>query len=338
MVLGLTQTVRFARPGWPRFVVSGLHKNASLLALVVLAIHVLTAILDSYAPIHLIDAFIPFVSQYRPLWLGLGALALDLMIAVAVTSLVRDRIGLRTWRAVHWTAYACWPLAVLHGIGSGSDTKLSWVLVLNALCAAAVLIALCWRLASGWSGANATRRGVALIAAIALPAAAVAWTIDGPLRPGWARRAGTPAALLGSHLSGSAARTPIGTSAASPTQTQLVIPFHGTFDGTKQESGSLRGGQVSVTIAGPVSGSEPATLKIVLVGQPSSRGGVQLASSRVTLGPPTQPDQLQGQVSELNGSTIVAALAGDGKAQLTATVQLQLTDTSAVTGTVEVVT
>ena len=109
----------------------GLHKNVSLLALVVLAIHILTVVVDSYAPVHLIDAFVPFISGDRPIWLGLGALAFDLMIAVIVTSLLRDRIGLRTWRAVHWTAYASWPLAIVHGIGTGSDTKLGWVLVLN---------------------------------------------------------------------------------------------------------------------------------------------------------------------------------------------------------------
>src|ERR1700721_2878225 len=89
MVLGLTQAVRFARPGWPRFVVSALHKNASLLAVVVLAVHITTAALDSYAPIRVVDVFVPFVGKYRPLWLGLGALAVDLLIALAVTSLLR---------------------------------------------------------------------------------------------------------------------------------------------------------------------------------------------------------------------------------------------------------
>jgi predicted ferric reductase len=110
MVLGLTQAVRFARPGWPRFVVSALHKNASLVALVLLVIHIVTSLLDTYAPIRIVDVFIPFVSQYRPVWLGLGALSLDLLIAVLVTSLLRERLGHRAWRAVHWAAFACWPL------------------------------------------------------------------------------------------------------------------------------------------------------------------------------------------------------------------------------------
>ena len=161
MVLGLTQAVRFARPGWPRFVVAALHKNASLLAVAALAVHIVTAVLDSYAPIHIADVFIPFVSKYRPFWLGLGAVAVDLLIALVVTSLLRERLGQRAWRAVHWAAYACWPVAVLHGLGTGSDTKLGWVLVLNLVCIASVLLALWWRLAQGWSVANTAGRGAA---------------------------------------------------------------------------------------------------------------------------------------------------------------------------------
>ena len=147
MVLGLTQAVRFARPGWPRFVISALHKNAALLAVALLVVHVLTALVDSYAAIRIVDIFIPFVSTYRPLWLGFGAIALDLFVALLATSLLRERLGLRAWRAVHWAAYACWPLAVVHGLGTGSDTRLGWVLFINSVCVGAVLAALWWRLA-----------------------------------------------------------------------------------------------------------------------------------------------------------------------------------------------
>ena len=69
----------------------------------------------------LVDVVVPFVGAYRPFWLGLGALALDLLAALIVTSLLRARIGLRAWRAVHWVAYACWPVALVHGLGTGSD-------------------------------------------------------------------------------------------------------------------------------------------------------------------------------------------------------------------------
>ena len=95
----------------------------SLLVIVFLVIHIVTSVLDSFAPISLTAAVIPFVSSYRPLWLGLGTLSFDLILALAITSLIRRRLGYATWRAVHWLAYASWPVAVLHGLGTGSDTK-----------------------------------------------------------------------------------------------------------------------------------------------------------------------------------------------------------------------
>jgi len=140
-LLGITTAVRWASTRWPRFVVEGLHKNVSLLSIVFLGVHIATAVLDGFVPIRWIDAVVPFASQYRPFWMGLGALSFDLLIAVAVTSLVRVRLGYRTWRAVHWLAYACWPIAVIHGLGTGSDTSQGWMQILDLAAVAAVAAA-----------------------------------------------------------------------------------------------------------------------------------------------------------------------------------------------------
>jgi predicted ferric reductase len=140
-VLGITTAVRWATARWPRFVVEGLHKNASLLSVVFLAVHIVTAIVDGFVPIRWIDAVVPFAGQYKPFWLGLGALAFDLLLAVIVTSLVRVRIGHATWRAVHWLAYACWPVAVIHGLGIGSDTGQPWMVAIDLAAIAAVAAA-----------------------------------------------------------------------------------------------------------------------------------------------------------------------------------------------------
>ena len=141
VVLGVTTAVRWSSPRWPRFIVEGLHKNVSLLSMVFLAVHIVTAIADGFVPIRWIDAVVPFASQYRPFWLGLGALAFDMLIAVVITSLLRVRIGHRTWRAVHWLAYACWPVAVIHGLGTGSDTSQRWMLLIDLAAIAAVAAA-----------------------------------------------------------------------------------------------------------------------------------------------------------------------------------------------------
>lgn len=147
VVLGLLTAGRFARERWPRFLVEGLHRNVSLLASVFLLIHIATSVLDGFVPIHWLDAVVPFGAAYRPFWLGLGALSLDVFIAVAATSLVRRHLGLRVWRAVHWSVYACWLFAMLHSFGAGSDSGQGWMILIYLACGAAVLCALAWRLA-----------------------------------------------------------------------------------------------------------------------------------------------------------------------------------------------
>jgi DMSO/TMAO reductase YedYZ heme-binding membrane subunit len=190
MALGLLSSVRFQRPAWPRFVTQGLHRNLTLLALGFTAAHVLTTVLDSFVSIPLQDAFIPFISAYRPIWVGLGAIALDLMLALTVTSLLRTRMGLRSWRVVHWTAYLCWPVAVLHGLGTGTDTPVRWVLALTACCVLVVAALTTWRLVLAWPGRPAASTAGVVVLVVALIAGG-AWLRAGPLAPGWSARSGT---------------------------------------------------------------------------------------------------------------------------------------------------
>ena len=195
VVLGIMTSVRFASPAWPRFVTVSLHRNLSLLTITFTGLHVLTTVTDPFASISAVSAVVPFTSGYRRIWLGLGAVAFDLLLAVLVTSLLRTRIGPRTWRAVHWAGYACWPVALVHGLGTGTDGAARWVLAITAVCALAVVSAGAWRLAAGWP-AHAGLRVAAAAAAAAVALATAGWAWAGPLGPGWARRAGTPSALL----------------------------------------------------------------------------------------------------------------------------------------------
>jgi predicted ferric reductase len=137
-VLGVLSVARFESPGWPRFVTTGFHRNLSLLAVVFLALHIVTAVVDPYTSLGWVTSVIPFSSSYRTVWLGLGTVAFDLLLAVLLTSLLRNLIGRRAWRAVHWLAYASWPIAVVHGFGTGTDRWSDWLLVLNAVCILAV--------------------------------------------------------------------------------------------------------------------------------------------------------------------------------------------------------
>ncbi|WP_007514538.1 MULTISPECIES: ferric reductase-like transmembrane domain-containing protein [Pseudofrankia] len=145
VVLGIT--ARSGRPaaGLPGFALATVHRDASLLAVALLAVHVTTLVADPYAHIGALDVVLPFRANYRSLWVGLGTVALDLLVALVVTSLLRHRIGARAWRALHWAAYATWPLAFAHSLGSGSDVGTRWQLLVAVLCAAAVLLAVGWR-------------------------------------------------------------------------------------------------------------------------------------------------------------------------------------------------
>jgi DMSO/TMAO reductase YedYZ heme-binding membrane subunit len=126
--------------------VVSLHRNLSLLALTFLAVHICAAVIDPYAGIRWADVLIPFVSVYQPFWLGLGAVCIDLVIAVVVTSMLRHRMPLKLWRVLHWAGYGVYPVAVVHGLGiGGPDSRLNWVLACVVGCVLAVGTAVWWR-------------------------------------------------------------------------------------------------------------------------------------------------------------------------------------------------
>jgi len=174
VVLGVLTAGRFSGPAWPRFLTIGLHRNISLLAVAFLALHVGTTVVDSYTSIGLTDAVVPFLSSYKTFWLGLGAIACDLFLAVIVTSLLRQRLGHRAWRAVHWGGYLCWPVALVHGAGIGTDAARSWVFYLTIGCVGAVAGALAARIMSYWPERKLLRVAVVMAA---LACVVSAWTM-----------------------------------------------------------------------------------------------------------------------------------------------------------------
>ncbi len=147
LVLGILVNRQGRLPGLPRFAVTDIHRNLSLLSVAFIAVHVVTAVLDSYVHIPLLSAVIPFASGYERLWIGLGAISVDLMAAMIVTSLLRGRMNRVLWRAVHLLAYASWPLAFGHSLGASKDLQQGWLLLLAFGCALVAAAALAWRLA-----------------------------------------------------------------------------------------------------------------------------------------------------------------------------------------------
>ena len=332
VALGVANVRRVSVAGVPRFVFDGVHRSVSLLALAFLVVHIVTSVLDPFAPIRLIDALVPFVSAYRPVWLGLGAVASDLLIAVALTSVLRRRFGHRVWRATHWLAYACWPIALVRGLGTGSDAKTTWLLALTGGCVLVVMVAVWVRATAGWPEHAGTRLS-AVAASIAAAVALLVWLPTGPLAPGWAKRAGTPSSLLPTAAAVSVSTSsPAGASASSPGGAVPPASFTAPVSGTVSQS-QLASGLVQVDLHLALGGQTLSALEIRIDGQPLSGGGVEMTSSTVTLGTPSAPSQYAGQVTGLEGTNIQAGVRST-RGSLVLLAQLQINSSSgAVTGT-----
>ncbi|WP_033262459.1 ferric reductase-like transmembrane domain-containing protein [Amycolatopsis vancoresmycina] len=149
VVLGALGAGRFATRAWPRFAVAAVHRNLALTSIAFLAAHIASAVLDGYVSLSWLDVVVPFGAGYQPLRVGLGAVAIDLLLAIVVTSVLRTRIPPRAWRAVHWLAYLCWPVALVHGFGMAEDdAAYGWIAALDALCVLAVAAVVAYRATS----------------------------------------------------------------------------------------------------------------------------------------------------------------------------------------------
>jgi len=304
--LGIAGVRRLRGTHWPRFLVVGLHRNLTLLALAFIGIHVVTTVLDGYAPIRLQDAVVPFGSGYRPIWLGLGAVAFDLLLALTITSLVRARLGYRMWRALHWMAYASWPVALVHALGTGSDARVGWMQLLGAGLAAVVAAAVLVRIAG--ASASPESRSLGAVAVVLVLLGTLGWYATGPGRQGWSARAGTPVAQSPGPVAAAAPVVPHRAPrliAATLPDPPYTVPLRGRLT-SKQGAGGL----VLVDLKGRTRRPADGVLWIRIQGRPVDDGGVAMTASGVSYGPRSQPSQYVGKIVSLRGTRLVLALRG----------------------------
>ncbi|UFS60132.1 ferric reductase-like transmembrane domain-containing protein [Subtercola endophyticus] len=159
VLLGILTRSGRPLPGLPRFSITLVHRNLSLVACVFVLIHIVSLFFDSFAQLTLLDFVVPFFGSFLPFWQGLGTVAVDLLIAVTVTALLRNRIGLRAFRLVHWLTYAMWPIALAHAIGNGTDGTSPWFLWLAGISTLAVVAALAWRVSARFVEFQSVRTG-----------------------------------------------------------------------------------------------------------------------------------------------------------------------------------
>jgi len=108
------------------------HQFISLLSLGFLGLHVFILTGDRYLPYSLAQVLIPFQSPYRPVWVGIGSLAFYLCLLVTVTFYLRKRIGMKTFRAIHYTSLLAYLFAVVHALFAGTDSSMPVTLILYA--------------------------------------------------------------------------------------------------------------------------------------------------------------------------------------------------------------
>lgn len=334
VVLGTMGPGKAGGRRWPRFAITRLHRDIALLVLVLLALHIATTILDGFAPITLLDAIIPFRSAYRPIWLGFGAVALDLLLALVVTSLLRRRVGYQRWRKIHWLAYASWPVAMLHGFGTGSDAAKSWMVWVTVSCAVAVVVAVLVRLHRTGPEFAARRPGFVLLS-LAVPAGLAGFVAVGPMQPHWSARAGTPATLLRWHAQVSPAVSTVTRPAvaARTHHRRSAEGFHDLVVGHLTSKRVPGGALVDLALA--LRGSQPGTLRVRLAGAPLAGGGLSLTGSQVDLAASGLGSVLDGRVTALDGSRFRASVADAGGVALNISAILQIESNGLVTGQVD---
>jgi methionine sulfoxide reductase heme-binding subunit len=299
VVLGIAATRGWRLSGGSLFTIGSLHRTLSLLAVSLLAVHIVTTLLDPFPHIGLAASVIPFSDGYRTLWLGLGTVAADILLALVITSLVRRRLGYDAWRRIHLFAYLCWPVALLHGLGTGSDARTTWMLALTIGCVAAVALALAAHLAGARLAPRA--RAGALAGGAAAVLALTGWVAQGPLATGWAKRAGTPAGVL------AAFRPPAQAGTVQRRADPMAQPFTAGLSGVVQRGQGSDGTDV-VDLRMRLRNGLAGTLRIRLGGTALAGGGLEMNRSAVTFGP-TGSDRYRGRIDALQG-TELRALVG----------------------------
>ena len=333
LALGILTSMRWSAESTPRFVTGDLHRNVSLLSLVFLAIHVASVVIDGFAPIGWLAAFVPFASPYRPIWLGLGAVVTDLLLAVAISSGLRRRISYRTWHLIHLSAYLCWPIAAAHALGSGTDAAKPWLLAVLVASGATLLFLLAWRVVRGPALSMRTR-GLAIGGALLSPLLLMAWAVSGPLQPGWAHRAGTPKAILDrvaatTTTAGSATGGPATTSGAATGSATSTGAFSATFSGSITQTGG------TVQVTAPLSGGTSGSVSLLLRGRQLASGGIELHDGQVTV-TLSGGAHLSGPVTSLDGNRIGATLTDGAGHRYTASVDLTIPGDGTVQGQLSV--
>jgi predicted ferric reductase len=125
-----------------------LHEFVTLFTYALVALHLAGLYLDQYLQPAPAELLIPFALPYRPTWSGLGAVALYVSAIITASFYLRRRIRYRTWRVLHYLTFVVFVLALVHGLGSGSDTLTPWMRLVYVATGFATVALVLYRIAT----------------------------------------------------------------------------------------------------------------------------------------------------------------------------------------------
>ena len=123
-ILGLAVSSKYMDIMLDRMFTYDFHQFISLLSIAFLLIHILVLLVDRYLPYSVAQILIPFISPYRPFWVGIGVISFYIILLVTTTFYIKKRIGMHSFRVIHYLSLAGFLGGLLHGFFSGTDTAL----------------------------------------------------------------------------------------------------------------------------------------------------------------------------------------------------------------------
>lgn len=309
VLLGIATATKMTPKGFGKLVGPDLHRRLSITTVGFIAVHVVAAILDPFVAVGIGASLVPFVSKYRPLWVGLGTVGLDLILVVVATSLIRHRLNHGIWKKIHYLSWVIVSLVLFHALGTGSDTQVKLVEIVYVGFILAIGLAGILRVLSE-NGFTSSKKAIAGLGLLGIPLLLLVWATQGPLRIGWAKSA-TSFSLLPNIKPASSG---FSTSSSSVNQPgtganigSFTLPVSGNMSGTLVQS-QTNSGIAILTLRGTVEGT-PDAIAVQLNGS-VQEGSLVLESSTAYLGTNTKPNLYTGTVSRASGSTLILALTG----------------------------
>ncbi|MBA3823584.1 MAG: ferric reductase-like transmembrane domain-containing protein [Ktedonobacterales bacterium] len=321
--LALTQQIQSAR--WPRMLNTEMHNFLALVGLVFIGVHVVAVLVDPFTHFGISAVLVPFISTYRPVWMGLGIVSLYLGFAILISTWLRPRIGYAWWRRIHVLTLLGYIGVTLHGIGSGTDTRTWWAALIYVASVAGIGALLIMRLLIPATARAKRHPVIAGLVGLGIAALAV-WAIAGPAQADW-----------GTHASGIAlaATTIQGNTTAANTTDPYAQGFADTFTGTLAQSAPDGAGNVTLTLTMHLGTLSTNTVGVNLQAQQTANG-LGINAGTVVLATDANAHLYQGDITAISGDRTwhITATVSHGKTQLHVTITLVLQSNSTISGSV----